>query len=161
MGAALVSQSRFHDCAAPDDAPYADAYHDVFSVIGARDGVHPVYHPKYLEWETSGLGQPIWILLWTGEERDASRRGPARARTDQRAVGRLVAAFAIYVHAGAAAGPGPRRRHFFQLKISAFCLLHLVLSFPSRDFQPQKRWSPLVKCAWLSYEWAATVAVSN
>ena len=48
-----------------------DAYHEVFSVIGARDGVHPVYHSKYLEWETS-----VWVanmdLLWTGEERDAS-----------------------------------------------------------------------------------------
>lgn len=71
MGAALTSQSDFHNCAAPDDAPYADAYHEVFSVIGARDGVHPAYHPKYLEWETS-----VWVanmdLLWTGEERDAS-----------------------------------------------------------------------------------------
>ena len=71
MGAALVSQSDFHNCAAPDDAPYADAYHEVFSVIGARDGVHPAYHPKFLEWETS-----VWIsnmdLLWTGEERDAA-----------------------------------------------------------------------------------------
>ena len=71
MGAALVSQSEFHHCANPDDAPYADAYHEVFSVIGARDGVHPAYHPKYLEWETS-----VWIsnmdLLWTGEERDAA-----------------------------------------------------------------------------------------
>ena len=71
MGAALVSQSDFHDCAAPDDAPYADAYHEVFSVIGARDGVHPAYHPQYLEWETS-----VWVsnmdLLWTGEERDAA-----------------------------------------------------------------------------------------
>ena len=71
MGAALVSQSEFHNCAAPDDAPYADAYHEVFSVIGARDSVHPVYHSKYLEWETS-----VWIanmdLLWTGEERDAA-----------------------------------------------------------------------------------------
>jgi len=71
MGAALTSQSEFHNCAAPDDAPYADAYHEVFSVIGARDGVSPAYQPKYLEWETS-----VWVanmdLLWTGEERDAS-----------------------------------------------------------------------------------------
>ena len=71
LGAALTSQSDFHNCAAPADAPYADAYHHVFSNIGVRDGVHPMYHPKYLEWETS-----VWIpnmdLLWTGEERDAA-----------------------------------------------------------------------------------------
>ena len=71
LGAALTSQSDFHNCAAPEDAPYGEAYHHVFSDIGVRDGVHPFYHPKYLEWESS-----VWVpnmdLLWTGEERDAA-----------------------------------------------------------------------------------------
>ena len=71
MGAALVSQMEFHDCATPDDAPYADVYHDVFSVIGARDAMFPFYHTRYQEWQSS-----VWVanmdLLWTGEERDAA-----------------------------------------------------------------------------------------
>ena len=71
MGAALVSQMEFHDCAAPPEAPYADVYHDVFSVIGGRDAIFPSYHPRFQEWSSS-----VWVanmdLLWTGEERDAA-----------------------------------------------------------------------------------------
>ncbi len=71
MGAALVSQAEFHNCATPEGASYADDYNYAFSVLGARDGVHPTYHPKYLEWETS-VFISNFDLLWTGEERDAA-----------------------------------------------------------------------------------------
>ena len=71
MGAAYTSQLDFTHCVLPQDSPRRDAYEHAFAVMGAQDGVHPTYHSKYLEWETS-VFISNFDLLWTGEERDAS-----------------------------------------------------------------------------------------
>jgi len=71
MGSAYVSQIEFTDCVLPEGAPQTEAYEYAFATLGARDGVHPDYHPKFLEWETS-VFVPNFDLLWIGEERDAS-----------------------------------------------------------------------------------------
>jgi multiple sugar transport system substrate-binding protein len=71
MGSAYTSQLEFTGAVLPQDSPIRDAYEHTFAEMGARDGVHPAYHPKYQEWESS-IFVRVFDRLWTGEERDAA-----------------------------------------------------------------------------------------
>ncbi len=71
MGSAYTSHLDFTGSVLPEDSPIRDDYEHTFAVMGARDGIHPAYHPKYQEWELS-VFIPNFDLLWTGEERDAA-----------------------------------------------------------------------------------------
>jgi multiple sugar transport system substrate-binding protein len=76
MGSAYTSHLDFTGCVLPEDSPVRDAYEHTFSVMGAQDGVHPAYHNKYQEWESS-VFISNFDLLWTGEERDAAAAAEA------------------------------------------------------------------------------------
>ena len=71
MGSAYTSHLDFTDAVLPEDSPIRDAYEHTFAEMGARDGIHPAYHPKFQEWESS-IFISNFDLLWTGEERDAA-----------------------------------------------------------------------------------------
>ncbi len=66
-----TSHKDFTEFVLPQDSPIRDAYEHTFAVLGARDGVFPQYHPKFLEWDSS-IFVSVFDRLWTGEERDAS-----------------------------------------------------------------------------------------
>ena len=71
MGSAFTSHLDFTDAVLPEDSPIREAYEHSFVELGAENGIHPAYHPKYQEWETS-IFISLFDLLWTGEERDAA-----------------------------------------------------------------------------------------
>jgi multiple sugar transport system substrate-binding protein len=71
MGSAYVSQKDFADLVVPADSPIRAAYAHTFRELGERDGIHPVYHPKYQEFEAS-IWLPNFDPLWVGEADDAA-----------------------------------------------------------------------------------------
>lgn len=73
MGSQFTGNMDFYEFGLPTETMGVDRelFKQTFYELGRRDGIHPVYHPKYLEWETT-IYATIFDRLWTGEERDAA-----------------------------------------------------------------------------------------
>nr|NIR25761.1 extracellular solute-binding protein [Gammaproteobacteria bacterium] len=73
MGSQFTGHVDFYEYGLPipetglDPEDFKHAMYD----LGKRDGIHPVYHPKFLEWEPS-VYQTVFDRLWIGEELDAA-----------------------------------------------------------------------------------------
>lgn len=73
MGSQFTGNMNFYEFGLPLEAWGVDreAFKTTFYDLPRAHGIAPVYHPKYLEWETS-IYQAIMDRLWIGEERDAA-----------------------------------------------------------------------------------------
>jgi hypothetical protein len=72
MGSMFVGHVDYWEYAMPPEgAVDQEAFKHTFFDLGQRDGTHPVYHPKFQEWENT-VYRPSFDPLWIGEERDAA-----------------------------------------------------------------------------------------
>ena len=73
MGSQFTGNMNFYEFGLPLEAwgVDRDAFKKTFYELPRQHGIAPVYHPKYLEWETS-IYQTYLDTLWVGEERNAA-----------------------------------------------------------------------------------------
>jgi multiple sugar transport system substrate-binding protein len=73
MGSQFTGNVNYYEFGLPLEEWGVDreAFKLAFYDLPREHGIAPVYHPKYLEWETS-IYQAIMDRLWIGEERDAA-----------------------------------------------------------------------------------------
>lgn len=73
VGSMFVSRSDYWEATIPsaDSGVDPDAYKHSFYDLGKRDGVVPLYHPKYQEWDTS-IYTKLTDKLWVGEDSDVA-----------------------------------------------------------------------------------------
>jgi multiple sugar transport system substrate-binding protein len=73
MGSQFTGHVDYYEYGLPQPETGLDveAFKHAMYDLGKRDGIHPVYHPKYLEWEPS-VYNAVFDTLWIGEELDAA-----------------------------------------------------------------------------------------
>lgn len=72
MRSQYVSRTGFEGFVLPEDSAVSvEDFNHAYADLGKQDGVQPIYHPKYLEWEAS-VFIPTFDLLWTGEVPDVA-----------------------------------------------------------------------------------------